>query len=1337
MAFDKMGELIAFRTAFADSLRQIIRASCTARPSRPFRTIVPSIERRTFSRLLLPGLAVVFILASPFTIQTQAQEPPSGDTGTVGTETFSIPNLGGWTTTSNGTETTTQEGYGRIRADAGKTTPSGIAIIGYRPGGTLVAEAGVPASEPVREGRIFAEVNGPVNTGLAIANPNDAPATIDFYFTDTDGARFAEGAYVLDAGRQIADFLNETPFNGGDEVLGTFTFTSSLPIAVIALRGFTNRDGEFLMTTLPVAPLAAPLSPFSVDTAYTDTVYFPHFADGNGWATQVILVNPTVRTITGTVEFLGQGSSETAASPAILTLDDGRTGSSFDYSIPPRSSRRLTTSNPSGSVSVGSVRAIPDSGRRAPSGLVVFSYTPGGKTVSEAGVSALTAGSAFRVYVESSGTPEQAGSIRTGLAIVNTADTSTTVTLEVTGLDGTPGPPPATLSLPPSGQVARFLDEFFDSLPDHFSGVLRVSSTADVAIVGLRLRINDKDEIRMTTTPPSDETGASTTAESFFPHIVDSAGWSTQFILFSGTAGQASSGTLIFIDTEGEPLDLSVAPMTRIDCPSSTGDGVTVHTATGFEQDADEARYWIEWAEKTLALGRYRFRCPPRPVHVFLEYDANEARAWAAGGYGGYPGAWYGNGTLSPHEIHLQTPSAYRHIEYGFVRTIVHEYLHHIQTAITGGLSGMPSWFIEGQATYDSFRFTMDRYRQNNPMEYWRRNWGRQMTCKVDNRRLTLELPDGTYSGGSFVIHALAETYGSDFDVDVLYAMLGGNSFDQALNDTVVEYGGSLQATCDTLLELASSDGDGTTPPGQGQNPVVTGVVFNNSPQSGDTYRVGEDISIGIRFSEPVIMTGSPQLALTIGSNTRYATTHRDTTPRDFRSFRYTVQSEDRDDDGISITRGALLLNGGTIKSSDGEDAALDLGVQAVNNDASRKVAGNDDNGMPPPGQGQNPVVTGVVFNNSPQSGDTYRVGEDISIGIRFSEPVIITGSPQLALTIGSNTRYATTYRDTTPRDFRSFRYTVQSEDRDDDGISITRGALLLNGGTIKSSDGEDAALDLGVQAVNNDASRKVAGNDDNGTGGNGGGSPSQLQGDGYTVHYDEGYRSDAEFVREVLDEAAVRFQTRYGPNNTRVDIHLLSAPTTVNGVMIQPGRALASGGRSQLEIYLMSRSAPVMQGACCNGIGLHFTDVGYQRTVLVHEYSTAFQHHYAGYNKWSGWFVQGLQQYEGLAAAGSRDLWQRAAERVFRGGTVSCGRGIDGNEQLTVTEVYWAGALVLRYLADRFGEASHIRILNSARSTLTEAIADEQPPGETPCELFNDYRNWMYETYGLGEPVR
>ena len=438
--------------------------------------------------------------------------------------------------------------YGRIRADVGSTTPSGIAIFQFRDSqGVLISEASVPAAELVQEGRIFAEVNGPVNTGLAIANPNEAPAIISFYFTDTSGASFSNGSFELEAHQQTAKLLHQPPFNAGRMVLGTFTFTSSAPVAVTALRVFTNEAGEFLMTTLPVAPLAA---------ASQETVYFPHFAAGGGWVSQVILVNSLDSMITGTVRFLGSGSDTTAGSPVILTLDDGSTGSNFDYSIPPRSSQRFTTSNAFGALNAGSVRATPSNGNAAPSGLVVFSYAQDEKTVAEAGVPVSPKGSAFRAYVETSGTPGQVGSIRSGLAIANVANTSNTVTLEVTNLDGSPADAPTQLSLPPSGQIARLLDEIL-SLPDNFSGVLRATSTDDAAIAVLRFRVNEKSDLKVTTLSPSNEMGPATSEDRFFAHLADSGGWSTQFILFSGTAGQASSGTLSFVDALGEPLGLT------------------------------------------------------------------------------------------------------------------------------------------------------------------------------------------------------------------------------------------------------------------------------------------------------------------------------------------------------------------------------------------------------------------------------------------------------------------------------------------------------------------------------------------------------------------------------------------------------------------------------------------------------------------------------------------------------------------------------------------------------------------------------------------------------------
>ena len=467
---------------------------------------------------------------------------------------FSFPDRGGISITSSGTAETVRVGYGRIRADAGSTTPSGIAIFQFRDSeGILISEASVPATELIQEGRIFAEVNDPVNIGLALANPNGETAIIRFYFTDTQGTDFGSGSFELEALQQTAKFLNQPPFNGGSAVLGTFTFESSVPIAVTALRAFTNEAGELLVTTLPVAPLSP---------ASEETVYFPHFAAGGGWVTQVILVNPTDSTITGTVGFLGPGSDTIAASPVVLTLDDGSTESNFDYSIHPRSAQRFTTSNPSGALKAGSVRATPNSGNAAPSGLVVFSYAPAGKTLSESGVAALPEGTGFRVYVEASGTPGQMGSISTGLAITNVAQASNTVTLEVTNLDGSLAAAPATLALPPAGQVARFLHEIF-SLPDNFSGVLRVTSTAEVAIVGLRLRVNDNGEIKVTTLAPSNEMDPETTAETFFPHIADSGGWSTQLILFSGRAGQGASGTLSFFDYTGQPFYLDTGASTE------------------------------------------------------------------------------------------------------------------------------------------------------------------------------------------------------------------------------------------------------------------------------------------------------------------------------------------------------------------------------------------------------------------------------------------------------------------------------------------------------------------------------------------------------------------------------------------------------------------------------------------------------------------------------------------------------------------------------------------------------------------------------------------------------
>ena len=121
-------------------------------------------------------------------------------------QTFSVPDRGGISITSQGTSPERRVGYAQVETDAGMTPPAGLAIFGSRPNGILVSEAGVPAVPPVLEGRIFAETDGPVRTGLAMANPNATAATIAFFFTDSDGIDFGHGTFTLGPREQIAQF---------------------------------------------------------------------------------------------------------------------------------------------------------------------------------------------------------------------------------------------------------------------------------------------------------------------------------------------------------------------------------------------------------------------------------------------------------------------------------------------------------------------------------------------------------------------------------------------------------------------------------------------------------------------------------------------------------------------------------------------------------------------------------------------------------------------------------------------------------------------------------------------------------------------------------------------------------------------------------------------------------------------------------------------------------------------------------------------------------------------------------------------------------------------------
>jgi C-terminal processing protease CtpA/Prc len=460
---------------------------------------------------------------------------------------FSIADRGAVTWTTPDTAGDPVVGSARIQPSGG-TTPSGLAIFGLRQNNVLVTETTVPATSALHTGRIYAEIGASVDTGVAIVNPNFVPATVSFYFTSVNG-KLGSGNFIIPANGQIAAFLDQPPFNGVTPFTGTLTFTSSSRVAATSFRSLTNERGEVLLTAIPVVNLDA--SP-----AADAVLVSPHFADGAGWKTEIALINPTDSILTGSIVF--KDPSGTALN---LTVD-GVSASSFAYSIPPGTSRKLTTSGAGPTIQSGAVIITPSAGTAPPAGLIVFTLSQNGITVNQGGISAIGMAKAYRLYAERAGDFDNAAPLskQSGIAVYNRAAGVSAITVELFRLDGSSTGLAGSLIVPASGQVAKFLNQIpgLEAMPLPFQGVVRVSSTAPISVTGLRGHYNERGDLLITATPPVDEAQTPPDTEQYFPHFVEAGGFTTQFILFSGSSSQQSSGAVRFYSQAGEVLNLSL-----------------------------------------------------------------------------------------------------------------------------------------------------------------------------------------------------------------------------------------------------------------------------------------------------------------------------------------------------------------------------------------------------------------------------------------------------------------------------------------------------------------------------------------------------------------------------------------------------------------------------------------------------------------------------------------------------------------------------------------------------------------------------------------------------------
>ena len=246
--------------------------------------------------------------------------------------------------------------------------------------------------------------------------------------------------------------------------------------------------------------------------------------------------------------------------------------------------------------------------------------------------------------------------------------------------------------------------------------------------------------------------------------------------------------------------------------------------------------------------------------------------------------------------------------------------------------------------------------------------------------------------------------------------------------------------------------------------PYVTAVAVDSSPAGGGVYRAGETIEISLSFDQAVDVDETPSIQLKLGDEEMDAA-YNSGTGTDTLVFEYEVQDADEDANGVSLTaKGSDGFGGSGGIVAAGTEVAAHETIPGLDNLTGHAVDGQVD-------------VVSVTVASQPGDDETYEKKDIIEFLVEFEDEVTVSGSPQLAIAIGSETRKAgfqglqdssegsegTTSTNSASSSATGkvleFSYTVQEGDDDDDGISIAQDSLGLNGGSIVDAAGNNASL--------------------------------------------------------------------------------------------------------------------------------------------------------------------------------------------------------------------------------------------------------------------------------------
>jgi hypothetical protein len=270
-----------------------------------------------------------------------------------------------------------------------------------------------------------------------------------------------------------------------------------------------------------------------------------------------------------------------------------------------------------------------------------------------------------------------------------------------------------------------------------------------------------------------------------------------------------------------------------------------------------------------------------------------------------------------------------------------------------------------------------------------------------------------------------------------------GNTFSYTANGGVIS---NIDVTALPTIDTTVATFTGVT---------ISGVDSSNVPKSGN-LSAGDKIKVQLFGSEVLAVTGNPTFSIDVGGVTKQATYYSGSGSSTL-IFYYVIDAADVDGSGgiTSAAATAVSLAGGTIRDNAGNTADLSTVPSVVS--GSNAVTIIVDNVAP--------VINSIdITSATTKQNNLLNSGDEVMVTVVFSENVIVTGVPQVALTVGATTVQAN-YVSGSGSSSLVFKYTIVAGNTDTNGIAIPAGALTLNSGTIKDSAGNNATL-TGLLAV-------------------------------------------------------------------------------------------------------------------------------------------------------------------------------------------------------------------------------------------------------------------------------